>query len=457
MPLRQVPNSNRQYHLVAFDKSGRERKDDPDGVMSDRVANTLQAGGVTDVFIVSHGWKGDIPAAIEQYDRWISVMIDQADDVARMGAKFPNYRPLIIGLHWPSQPWGEEEVGGGASFAGTASVAGSGEFDAPSRAPTVEELIDRYTDRLSDGDAPDPELREQIRRVVEAARKQMAPPQLPPDVVEAYKRIDALANLGSGNLGSGPGEDRAPFDPQRAYRATKPAVASFGGDGLMGGLLSPLRQLSFWKMKKRAQVFGESGAASLLQRLQGVGGPDLRFHAAGHSFGCIVVSAMLRGGNSGPAGRAPIHSVSLLQGAMSHWSYCSHIEQSNNEPGYFRPVIDQRRVRGPIVTTQSRFDKAVGFWYPKAAGVMGQVAFALGLGELPKFGAVGTFGIQGADTNGVQLDMLRVGGRYGFRGGQIYNVNADQFIRNGGGFSGAHSDIAHPEVAHAVWEAVLAD
>jgi len=29
---------------------------------------------VTDVFFTSHGWKGDMPAAIEQYDRWVAAM-----------------------------------------------------------------------------------------------------------------------------------------------------------------------------------------------------------------------------------------------------------------------------------------------------------------------------------------------------------------------------------------------
>ena len=45
---------------------------------------------------------------------------------------------------------------------------------------------------------------------------------------------------------------------------------------------------------------------------------------------------------------------------------------------------------------------------------------------------------------------------YGFEPGHIYNLEASHVIKNGGGFSGAHSDIAHPEVAHAMWQAVLA-
>ena len=40
---------------------------------------------------------------------------------------------------------------------------------------------------------------------------------------------------------------------------------------------------------------------------------------------------------------------------------------------------------------------------------------------------------------------------YGFQPGTIYNLEASAIISNGGGASGAHSDIAHPEVAHAFW------
>ena len=45
---------------------------------------------------------------------------------------------------------------------------------------------------------------------------------------------------------------------------------------------------------------------------------------------------------------------------------------------------------------------------------------------------------------------------HGLAPGQVYNVNGDAVIRAGGGLSGAHSDIAHPEVGHLFWNAVLA-
>jgi hypothetical protein len=58
-----------RYFLVTFDKNGAERHDDPDrrgGSLSDMVVETLSTEPITDVFVLSHGWKGDIPAAKEQ-------------------------------------------------------------------------------------------------------------------------------------------------------------------------------------------------------------------------------------------------------------------------------------------------------------------------------------------------------------------------------------------------------
>jgi hypothetical protein len=52
--------------------------------------------------------------------------------------------------------------------------------------------------------------------------------------------------------------------------------------------------------------------------------------------------------------------------------------------------------------------------------------------------------------------MLPLAQSYGFQAGQTYNINSNDVIRNGSGASGAHSDIDHPEVAHAFWEAIVA-
>jgi len=82
----------------------------------------------------------------------------------------------------------------------------------------------------------------------------------------------------------------------------------------------------------------------------------------------------------------------LVQGATSLWGFCSAIP-SVDKPGYFRNIVEHGRVSGPIVTTQSKRDTAVGAIYPVAAGVALQVSFAPG--HLPKYGGLGAFGIQG--------------------------------------------------------------
>jgi pimeloyl-ACP methyl ester carboxylesterase len=200
-------------------------------------------------------------------------------------------------------------------------------------------------------------------------------------------------------------------------------------------------------MKDRGRLIGEAGAHRLLRQLQDARA-DARFHLMGHSFGCIVVSAAAAGPAGGGLAR-PVDSLVLVQGALSLWSYCSRIDGAGGRPGYFRRAGNA--VKGPLVTTQSVFDTAVGRLYPLAAGVARQVVFAPE--EFPRYGGVGTFGLQGPGLDIVGGPMLAADADYNFQPGKIYNLNGDAYIRNGGGLAGAHSDITGPQVAHAVWEA----
>ena len=65
------------------------------------------SGPPNHIFFFSHGWQGDVPAAIAQYNRWIKALTDLPADMATIGADF---KPLWIGLHWPSLPWGDDEA-----------------------------------------------------------------------------------------------------------------------------------------------------------------------------------------------------------------------------------------------------------------------------------------------------------------------------------------------------------
>jgi hypothetical protein len=121
--------------------------------------------------------------------------------------------------------------------------------------------------------------------------------------------------------------------------------------------------------------------------------------------------------------------------------------------GYFARIVSDGLVKGPIVTTRSSHDKAVGRFYPLGAEIKRQ--FLLAPQEFPKYGGVGTFGLQGVDSGARDQRIQSETFGYGFRGRTVYNLDASSVIAKDEGVSGAHSDIAHPQVAHVQWQAAL--
>jgi hypothetical protein len=59
-------------------------------------------------------------------------------------------------------------------------------------------------------------------------------------------------------------------------------------------------------------------------------------------------------------------------------------------------------------------------------------------------------------VDAVDLAMLASDQPYEFERGRVYNLDGSRYIAEmESRGAGAHSDIAHPEVAHAMWSAVL--
>lgn len=455
MPIRSIAGADAQYYLLSFDENGSERPEKNGILLSDVVKNKIgdPNEAITDVFFASHGWQGDIPAAIEQYDRWVGEMARSADrDVAHTAR--PGFRAIVVGLHWPSLPFGDEtqpaDQGGGLLGADDDS-----EMDA---------RVAQFAASIADT----PKAREAIRTILLADRNDDgASETLSVEVRDAYQALYEEAGIdgGDGDPGAPPGADRDSFDPDAIYGIARASAAAdekeAEGGGVLGGgfldklkglVVAPLQQLSFYKMKDRARAIGESGAHALLVRLMNASRPGTRFHLMGHSFGCIVVSATVAGAPGGEKLPRPVDSLFLVQGALSLWSYCSDIPMAHGTAGYFNRTLKEGLVRGPIVTTRSRFDTAVGKLYPTAVTLKDQYVLA---DELPKFGGIGTFGAQGLGAVAVDREMGPANTDYGFQNGRVYNLDANGVIKNGGGFSGAHSDIAHPEVAHVLWQAAL--
>jgi len=452
MPLRQIPGTEIEYYLISYDEDGRERGEPGGAKLSESVKKAVgdPAGGITDVFFVSHGWKGDVGSAIEQYDKWVGEMGRSRSDMDTARGVRPGFKSLVVGLHWPSLPWGDEKI----PDAEDGVLAAEGDD-----MPSIEDEVEQFAASIADT----PTARDALRTIIEASRREeQADESIPPDVMEAYETLYAESGLATGDLGAAPGTDHEPWNPDSIYHESletagadtvrRPGMLGFGSK-LREAVIGPVRQLSFWKMKDRARKFGESGAHDLLGELQQVAKPGVRFHLMGHSFGCIVASAAVAGPPNKPALSRPVHSLYLVQGALSLWSYCASIDEADGKPGYFRRIVDEHLVEGPIVTTRSSKDTAVGKLYPKGAQVARQVV--LGDDDLPKYGGIGSYGIQGLGAVAEDIRMEGANHRYQFERGRVYNVEASDVIKEGGGFSGAHSDIAHPEVAHVFWQAVL--
>ena len=445
MSLRTVPGTGQQYHLICFDKRGAEVPDADGSVASGLAMAALAdpAAGVTDVFIISHGWQGDLADAIRQYDSWIGA--------ANPDAAGDGITPFLIGLHWPSKAWSDRELTSGPSGL-------LGDEPAPGATITVEEAVDEFAGQFGHSAQVREALQEVLSFVagVDRDREATSADALPPAVAAAYRTLAAAAGAGGDDplLGSS-------WDPDLVF--AEAAAPVDGADGLLGNgffgklreaLLTPLRQLTFWHSKNQAREFGEGGAAGLVRAV--MARSQARVHLVGHSFGTVVLAGAVRGPGDRPVPPPrPVDSLVLVQGAVSLWAFAAEVPAGiGGGRGYFADVVTAPFVGGVVIATRTQWDYAVGRFYPLAVGLVNQ--FLLG-GELPKFGGIGTFGIQGV-AGMVELPPLAKGAtlQSGLVPGTVHNVDAGAVIATLNGVEGAHNDLAHSELSWLAWSAARA-
>jgi len=141
----------------------------------------------------------------------------------------------------------------------------------------------------------------------------------------------------------------------------------------------------------------------------------------------------------------PKVTVMLLQAAYSHNGLASKFDEKND--GLFRKVLSEKHVSGPVLITHTKNDQAVGIAYPLASRISNVKAAALG-DENDPYGGMGRNGAQKTpEALGNAGDLLPVGGAYAFTPGKVYNLKADDFIKD-------HSDITGPQVAYALLTSV---
>jgi hypothetical protein len=132
----------------------------------------------------------------------------------------------------------------------------------------------------------------------------------------------------------------------------------------------------------------------------------------------------------------------LLQGAFSHFAFAKKLPFDFSRGGDLAGM--DARVDGPLITTHSLFDLAVGSAYPLASFVARQDASAATDADY-RWGAMGHDGAQIVGAQSLPLNAPR--NQFSFKPGMWLNLDGNQVIKTGGLPSGAHSDIIHPETA----------
>jgi hypothetical protein len=386
-------------------------------------------GGITDLFVLSHGWNNGVDSARDLYQAMFTLLADQ------LGTQLSS--SAAVGVIWPSLLFPDDDPDNAPAVPSTGAQLAAALTPAfpqqQQQLATMGQLLDQQPQ--------DPAALNQFHQL--ATGLVTTKPQGVEDTGEA-----ALLTADTATA-FGHAAAMAPHATTAAQGIGNPFT------GLWSGAREVLRTMSYYEMKNRAGVVGQNGLGPLLASLSGPDGPP-RIHLMGHSFGARLVSYTLAGlpaNRTGPA--SPVKSLTLIQGAFSHFTFASSLMFDPSRAGGL--AADGSRVDGPLLATFSAADRAVGWWYPAASMLAGQDSESAA-DLVFRWGAMGHDGYQQNPTP-TALSLAPQGKPYEFRPGGFYSLDANAVIcANQSAFSGAHSDIRHPEVLWAVVSAAgLAD
>ncbi|MER7899681.1 serine-threonine protein kinase [Streptomyces sp. NPDC096046] len=421
------------YWELAFDADG-----DAAGRRRDRLLTGVTERGVRDLIVFAHGWNNDRSGATRLYDRFFAP-VPRLAPAARIG---------YVGVLWPSMRFSDEPV---PDFprAVTADPPRRPVLDKDTRHALLETfpgraiLVDQIA-RLLERQPPEEAELEEFGRLVATLVEVAAPgPQAlfaADTVAEGVPQSAPRMFAGSSaavceEFARALAEPEAP-GAQQGFRIPNP----------WDGAHELLRQATYYAMKRRAGTVGERGLGRVVGLLAKAA-PGVRVHLVGHSFGARLVSFALRGL---PDGVRTVKSVTLLQGAFSHYAFATRLPHDARAGGVLQG--QQNRVDGPLVCCHSRHDAALGTMYPLASRMAGdsRSAAELDLGRAlgAKWGAMGYGGVRAVP--GTRAYPLAEALEATLPASGCVNVDAAAVVRRGGPPAGAHSDILHPELARLV-------
>lgn len=386
-PYRWVPvdgSASAPFYVIPFDK---------DGVCTGPLTQTnlleaVRRSRPTDVFVFSHGWNNDWSTAVGRYDQFI-------DGLQALRAQQPlrrEYRPVLVGVFWPSvvlvAPWEQ-----GPSIA-------------------------------ADGPTDDYAVGEERAEIEEVSA--VVPADLRSRFYELAQRSDGLAGADAAEFASlvAPafiGEDElrtvesTPVDEVLGIwvaaqgGATRRTTDDFGfatessSGPQSAGLLDKLdprnlvRLATVLMMKDRAGRVGARGVADLLEALLAAG--DARVHLVGHSYGGKVVLSAL----GAKRHSRKVDSVLLLQPAMSHLCFAANVNNEGFAGGY---RVDLARSHQPIMATFSKHDFPLTKVFHLAVRRHSDLGEAQIAGAPSPYAALGGFGPDGVAGESVVIKAL---------------------------------------------------
>ncbi|GHH18573.1 serine-threonine protein kinase [Streptomyces lanatus] len=425
------------YWELTFDADG-----DPDAGKRDRLLAGVAERHVRDLIVFAHGWNNDRSGATRLYDGFFA-SIPRLAPKARIG---------YAGVVWPSMRFSDEPI---PDFprAVAAEQPRRPVLDKDTRHALLETFPGRATvidqiARLLDQQPREEAELEEFGRLV-----RMLVDVVPPGP-QALFAADTLCEgmpQDAPDIFSGPTAAVCEEFAQALTLLEAPdeasgGVASFSLPNPWEGAHELLRQATYYAMKRRAGTVGERGLGRVVGQLA-ARSPEVRVHLVGHSFGARLVSFALRGL---PKGVRTVKSVTLLQGAFSHYAFASRLPHDSRAGGVLEG--QHNRIDGPLVCCYSRHDSALSTMYPLASRMAGDArgVAALDIGRMlgAKWGAMGHDGVQAVPgTTSYKLaDALKA--KLPATG--CVNVDAAGVVKRGGPPAGAHSDVVHRELAQLV-------
>jgi hypothetical protein len=414
-----------------------------------QLTQLLNAPGIEDLVVMSHGWKNDKADATTLYRTlW-----------ANACRNFPAGRAdkiVVVGVLWPAKAYQTDfdETALAAANAGGALSAGGGglgadlsqqqfdalladfaEFIGPSATDTIaaarvaaqqlnatasHDLVKKGAAVVAiDVSSPDAELKGDSTRIARAsadrAEAQMllgnlaAPPQL-----KLAPKVGSAMGLGSAVQG--------------LFNGARAAVGRF------------LNQLTYFEMKKRAGIVGVSLTDKVLGKLTPA--RKIRLHLVGHSFGGRLVTAAANRWVELP--NVQLFSLIILQGAYSHNALSTQVS------GAFPSVIG--KPTGPIVITHTHNDLACTLAYAIASRLSRDNTQGIGDAR-DEFGAMGANGPQKIAAGASEPDNTTT--VFAPKRGKINTFLADHYIIKTSQ-TDAHNNVTNETVGKLLASAIQA-